>query len=93
MQSATGVIEEFSREFGDQWLSVMRRKLGLFTEEEGDGALIQELLDAMQREHSDFTLTFRRLCAAAETEGEQVGLEAQWLGQWRSRTAREYRNH
>jgi len=89
VQQATSVIEEFSREFGDQWLSVMRRKLGLFTEEEGDGALIQGLLDAMQRDHSDFTLTFRRLCAAAESEAEQVGLDAQWVSQWRTRMARE----
>jgi uncharacterized protein YdiU (UPF0061 family) len=89
VQLATGVIEEFSREFGDQWSSVMRRKLGLFTEEEGDGALIQGLLDAMQRDHSDFTLTFRRLCAAAESEAEQAELDAQWLGQWRTRMARE----
>jgi uncharacterized protein YdiU (UPF0061 family) len=89
VQLATGVIEEFSREFGDQWLSIMRRKLGLFTEEEGDGALIQGLLDQMQRDHSDFTLTFSGLCAAAESEAEVVGLDAQWLGQWRARMARE----
>jgi uncharacterized protein YdiU (UPF0061 family) len=89
VQLATGVIEEFSREFGDQWLAVMRRKLGLFTEEEGDGALIEGLLGAMQRDHSDFTLTFRRLCAAAESETEQVGLDAAWLSQWRARMARE----
>jgi uncharacterized protein YdiU (UPF0061 family) len=89
VQLATGVIEEFSHEFGDQWLSSMRRKLGLFTEEEGDRALIQGLLDCMQRDHGDFTLTFRRLCAAAESEAEAVGLDAQWLGQWRARMSRE----
>ena len=88
VQLATGVIEEFSREFGDQWSSIMRRKLGLFSEEESDGALIQGLLDSMQRDRSDFTLTFRRLCAAADSEAEAVGLDAQWLGQWRARMAR-----
>ena len=89
VQLATGVIEEFSQEFGDQWLAVMRRKIGLFTEEEGDGALLQGLLDVMQRDHSDFTLTFRRLCAAAESEAAEVALDPEWIGQWRARMARE----
>jgi serine/tyrosine/threonine adenylyltransferase len=89
VQLATGVIEEFSREFGDQWLSVMRRKIGLFTEEEGDGVLIQGLLDAMQRDHSDFTLTFRRLCAVAESEAAEAAVDPEWILQWRARLARE----
>jgi uncharacterized protein YdiU (UPF0061 family) len=46
----------------------MRRKLGLFTEEEGDVVLIRELLAVMHRSQADFTLTFRRLCQAAESE-------------------------
>lgn len=89
VEMATGVIDEFSREFGNQWLSGMRRKLGLFTEEDGDGALIQGLLDIMQRSHSDFTLTFRRLCAAAESEAADLALDAGWVREWRARFARE----
>src|SRR6266403_3491736 len=66
IELATGVIADFSRQFDEHWLAGMRRKLGLFTEEDGDLALIRGLLDAMQRGGADFTATFRRLCAAAE---------------------------
>ena len=48
------------------------RKLGLFTSESGDEALIQSLLEIMQDNEADFTLTFRGLCEAAlspELEG------------------------
>jgi uncharacterized protein YdiU (UPF0061 family) len=59
VELATGVIAEFSKEFDEQWLAGMRRKLGLFTEEDGDLELIRGLLDVMHRSHADFTLTFR----------------------------------
>jgi serine/tyrosine/threonine adenylyltransferase len=62
---ATDAINEFSGEFAEQWLSAMRRKLGLFTAEHADEQLIRGLLEIMQREHADFTLTFRGLCAVA----------------------------
>ena len=39
----------------------MRAKLGLFNEEEGDEALIVDLLDLMHRLGEDFTNTFRAL--------------------------------
>ena len=46
-------------------LSGLRRKLGLFTEQEGDAALAEDLLKAMAANQADFTLTFRRLGEAA----------------------------
>jgi len=64
---ATAAVNDFAAQFQDEWLAGMRRKLGLFTEEDGDGALIQALLDTMHRQQADFTLVFRRLCAAAES--------------------------
>src|SRR5260370_27095463 len=76
----------------------MRRKLGLFMEEDGDLALIRGLLDAMQRGAADFTLTFRRLCAAAEGVAGDAALDElfadpagfrQWSQGWRARLARE----
>ena len=48
------------------------RKMGLFTSESEDEALIQSLLDTIQDNEADFTLTFRRLCETAlssEREG------------------------
>jgi len=42
-------------------------KLGLTTERAGDAALVQDLLECMAANRADFTLTFRRLCNAAES--------------------------
>ena len=39
---------------------------GLFTEQAGDAELAQDLLTRMAANRADFTLTFRRLCDAAE---------------------------
>ncbi len=76
----------------------MYRKLGLFTEREQDAVLVQDLLDIMASNHADFTLTFRRLCDAAESrEGDQKvrvlfaspdAYEA-WAAQWRRRLEEE----
>jgi uncharacterized protein YdiU (UPF0061 family) len=63
-----------------------------------DLALAQELLDAMHRNQADFTLTFRRLCAAAAQEAQDEGVRAlfaipgdydRWALRWRARLARE----
>jgi serine/tyrosine/threonine adenylyltransferase len=98
IELATGVIADFSREYDEHWLAGMRRKLGLFLEEEGDLALIRGLLDAMQRGGADFTLTFRRLCAAAEGVAGDAAVDElfsdpagirQWSQGWRARLARE----
>jgi uncharacterized protein YdiU (UPF0061 family) len=98
IELATSVITDFSREFDEHRLAGMRRKLGLFTEEEGDPVLIQDLLDTMQRGGADFTLTFRRLCAAAEGVAGDAALDEmfadpagfrQWSQGWRARLARE----
>jgi uncharacterized protein YdiU (UPF0061 family) len=98
VELATRVIGEFAGEFDAQWLAGMRRKLGLFTEEEGDRDLIGALLEVMQAAHADFTLTFRRLCAAAESEAGDAPLERlfaepasmrDWTRAWRARLGRE----
>ncbi len=98
IELATSVITDFSRQFDEHWLAGMRRKLGLFTEEDGDPVLIGDLLDTMQRGGADFTLTFRRLCAAAEGVAGDAALDEmfadpagfrQWSQRWRARLARE----
>jgi serine/tyrosine/threonine adenylyltransferase len=66
VELASEAISTFAGRFADCWLGGMRRKLGLTTQEEGDRALIDDLLGAMHRNEADFTLTFRGLCDAAE---------------------------
>jgi serine/tyrosine/threonine adenylyltransferase len=98
IQLATEAVTEFSAAFETSWLTGMRRKLGMFTAEDADEALGRELLDLMRQGRADFTLTFRRLCAAAQSDAadEPVGAlfsepaaYEKWAAHWRSRLARE----
>ena len=50
----------------------MRAKLGLFTQEDGDRALVDDLLAWMQRRSADFTNTFRSLTRLREGFGGQA---------------------
>ncbi len=95
---ATKVIETYPGRFETEKLAVMRAKLGLAGEEDGDGALIDALLEAMQAGRADFTLTFRQLsevAASAESEPalyelfERTEAIQAWLERWRERLSRE----
>ena len=68
VELATEVVARFSAHFPDHWLAGLRRKLGCRRREDGDAKLAEDLLDAMHRNQADFTLTFRGLCDAAESE-------------------------
>ena len=92
---ATPVVNSFREHFEACWIAGLRRKVGLVTSEEDDPALVSALLDLMQRAGADFTLTFRRLCDAADGGADDILGAAppieltQWLGAWRARLARD----
>ena len=89
-------LEGIAPRYRAEWVAVMRRKLALDGEEEGDGELADDLLAAMEGQGADWTLTFRRLADAAEgNEGllrplftDPAKLDA-WLPRWRARLAPE----
>ncbi|MSO30965.1 MAG: YdiU family protein [Acidobacteria bacterium] len=91
VERATAALDRFPGLFERHWLEGMRGKLGLFTQEEGDKALVEDLLAWMQRRSADFTNTFRSLmsgrlvgdCLNADPE-----LEA-WHRQWAARRGRQ----
>lgn len=96
-QMAEASIHGFPARFEQDWLAGMRRKFGLLAEEDGDRALIEELLGIMEREEADFTLGFRALCSAAEDAtatafqsilGDRKDLD-RWLIRWWGRLERE----
>jgi uncharacterized protein YdiU (UPF0061 family) len=98
VELATEAVSRFVPRFEEALIAGLRRKLGLIEREEGDAALAKDLLDAMQRNQADFTLTFRALCDAAESEGADPKLGAlfanpgdyaEWSGRWRARLGRE----
>ena len=68
VQLATASLERFPVLFERGWLAGMRSKLGLFTEEPEDKALVDDLLLWMERTSADFTNTFRTLTTGARAE-------------------------
>ncbi len=98
VELASAVIETFSARFADASLEGSCRKLGLSAREDGDSALVESLLDAMHRNQADFTLTFRRLCDAAESVEADAAVGSlfvnppdygEWASRWRERLTRE----
>ena len=91
-------LDRYKPQFDAAYQAGLRAKLGLSTAEEGDVELATDLLAAMAQGGADFTLTFRRLAAAAGDPSrdaelralfmEPSGLDA-WLPRWRERLARE----
>jgi len=58
---ATDLIDKFQNIYADNWLKMMRNKLGLFGEEKKDKKLINDLLDWMKKNKADYTNTFCHL--------------------------------
>ncbi len=83
----------FEQQFGVKYRSLMRAKLGLVHEEEGDDQLIGDLLALMAKTRADYTLSFRNLTGE---DGDwlapfgQGNIDAQtWLSRHRVRTESE----
>jgi uncharacterized protein YdiU (UPF0061 family) len=98
LASANGALAAFPGAFEVSQLVGLRRKMGLFTERDGDAALAEDLLERMAANRADFTLTFRRLCDAAAGPGYDTGVRAlfadpgaydSWSGGWRRRLEEE----
>ncbi len=89
------VINTFTDRFQTAWAAVMRRKLGLLSEDPGDAALAKDLLDLMQKVEADYTLTFRALAGVVDPTcawpgpQDQATAFAPWLERWRARSARD----
>jgi len=95
---ASDMISGFPARFERYWLAGMREKLGFQSAEEGDAALLRTLLDTMQSNAADYTLTFRLLCDAALGPEHDTALRAlftqpeafdAWAETWRARLDRE----
>lgn len=97
--AATAALDQFPDRFTAYYIAGLRAKLGLRMAEEGDGALITQLLGLMRASSADFTLTFRRLAdALSDTESDGANLRVMfhdvaaldgWLAAWRARLSRE----
>jgi serine/tyrosine/threonine adenylyltransferase len=91
IELAVGAIEKFPALYQGFRLAEMRRKLGLFDEEDGDLALIESLLDWMRLTGSDFTNTFAELCQSP-ADGNACKPDdsfSKWQEMWQARLARQ----
>lgn len=82
VEVANGLIPKFEPRFKHHWLTGMRAKLGLITEEAEDAKLIQDLLNLMQETEADFTNTFADLTTGRFEAND-------WHQRWQARLARQ----
>jgi serine/tyrosine/threonine adenylyltransferase len=90
-ERATAALGRFPVLFEQHWIGGMRSKLGLFTQEAEDTALIKDLLDWMQRRSADFTNTFRTLttgCVAADIMADDADFDG-WHQRLETRRTRQ----
>ena len=94
--AAKDALAAFAPRFQAAYFGGLRRKTGLLTYQEGDDDLTQDLLKLMASDAVDFTLTFRKLSDAAETDDAAVrrlfkdaaAFDA-WAARWRARLTME----
>jgi uncharacterized protein YdiU (UPF0061 family) len=79
---ASGLVQRFDDRYHHHWLAGMRAKLGLFTEEPEDAALVKDLLGWMDETGADYTNTFAGLTAGRSDPAE-------WHARWQERLARQ----
>ncbi len=97
VEQATAIVHGFKPAYDRHWLDLMRGKLGLETALEEDRALAEDLLKAMEQGGADFTLTFRALAEAADSDDAFTAAQdpaplLAWLPRWRARLAAENRD-
>jgi uncharacterized protein YdiU (UPF0061 family) len=94
---AQEILGGFPEKFTATYQAGLRAKIGLFTKQDGDESLVQDLLDAMAKNQTDFTQTFRRLGEAALDPANDTALHQlfadpaydEWAARWRQRIAEE----
>ena len=100
VEAAEAVLGGFGPRFEAAYHGGLACKLGLSGDRDGDTALTDDLLERMAANRADFTLTFRRLCDAAERPEADAGVRDlfvdptaydAWAVRWRGRLAAEGR--
>ena len=88
--AATEVIHTFADHFQEDWVALFRAKIGLTTIQDGDEALISDLLARMAGGRADFTNTFRAL-SGDKARDQFLNPDAfdQWAPAYRDRLTNE----
>ena len=78
---AEEILDSFQDKFRKYWLSGMYKKIGLTQNEPEDINLLEQLLELMKENKTDYTLTFRYLSDAIENDTGNSNFEKQFLSQ------------
>jgi len=91
LRLAQDAISNFKDLYHYNFISGMRGKLGIFNEELEDEALIEELLNIMQKYRADYTNTFRALTLdnLEDTEMFKSTEFIKWYELWQGRLKRQ----
>ncbi len=99
---AEDILSNYSELYHQYWLENMRKKLGLSESHEGDAELINDLLNIMESNQADFTLTFYYLSQVDQSEqaralfsqadsSDSAGFD-EWVVKWQERLKEESSN-
>ena len=91
IELAQNAISKFNDLYDEKYISGMRKKLGLFTEGEEDEALINDLLNLMNKYEADYTNTFRNLTLGRKDNIIMFETEEfkKWNNRWKERLSKE----
>ncbi|MDX8046862.1 YdiU family protein [Gracilibacillus sp. S3-1-1] len=90
LAGAKQALQEYLDIYEEAWLSGMRKKLGMFGENEEDLELIYRLLDLMEQHKADYTNTFRSLTLGqfdTDIRLFQSNMFKKWHVKWQARLA------
>jgi uncharacterized protein YdiU (UPF0061 family) len=90
IQEATEIVHGMPELLENNWLNRFAAKIGISTPQDGDTALIEDLLGLMQTDGADFTNTFRALCKG-DARDQFANREAidKWSKKWKLRLETE----
>jgi len=86
IEMAEDAVEGFSILYDNQWLAMMKGKLGLLGDFQEDRTLTSSLLDWMQKKGADFTNTFFNLSYAPCHLPHEDSTFQHWYQRWQERT-------
>ena len=88
---AQEAISTYNDIFYNNWISIMRSKLGLFNEEVLDKAIIEDLLSIMEKYKEDYTNTFVSLTTGKNMDKDMFISEEfnNWHKVWKERLTRQ----
>ena len=87
VEIAEETINQFPEIYKRKWLAMMHAKLGLIGNQVNDDSLIYDLLKWMQKNHADYTNTFRDLSNADKPTDKHYTQKhfEDWYSRWQNR--------